>query len=463
MSVAPITIKQPQWESIKLTKWIGEISALAGASDANSVSGSSYGVTANGQFVYDGACTSGSNIVSSATAKFAESDIGKIIFGATGTGIAAQSTIVSVLSSNSVLISTNATESSTGMLMGWGTDDSLACANAWAAAQAAGQYLALPSGFIFVQYSLFNPISNTPTNQMGLYSLGFSTLVPTPNFDFTTIPGSTNGMFFNCEFESGLYLFPNNAYLSNIGVFGGGQTLSGGTHSCSIFSLGQAHVQNLWIWNYGNADTSLVAVTATGPANFDGLYIYVAGAVGLRIEGSTTQVVALYNGSYSSAQPISLQVSNGLLNSYGSYWGQTSSNPAVSVAVGAIFNSYGDQFTGGAGGTGARSIDALGTVNLSGAQVVSNANQYGFNIGTAGRVNLLGGCQINLSAASAIVAEITGSGVLYDDGTTDYIAGTTPAAITSATAGSATLPIAAVGFKIIDVNGSPFKIPYYNL
>lgn len=33
---------------------------------------------------------------------------------------------------------------------------------------------------------------------------------------------------------------------------------------------------------------------------------------------------------------------------------------------------------------------------------------------------------------------------------------------TSATAGSATLPAAPVGFINITVNGQPFKVPYYN-
>lgn len=33
----------------------------------------------------------------------------------------------------------------------------------------------------------------------------------------------------------------------------------------------------------------------------------------------------------------------------------------------------------------------------------------------------------------------------------------------SATAGSATLPAAPVGFINVTVNGKPFKVPYYNL
>lgn len=34
---------------------------------------------------------------------------------------------------------------------------------------------------------------------------------------------------------------------------------------------------------------------------------------------------------------------------------------------------------------------------------------------------------------------------------------------TTATSGSATLPANPVGFIIVNVNGKPFKVPYYNL
>jgi hypothetical protein len=399
----------------------------------NSVLGKAYGITANGQFVFDAVSTANSKTITSATANFTSGDVGKIVFGTDNTGTVTappQGVITSVVNANTITVSNAATASKTGVILGWGTDDTVACNAAWAAALAQQQYLELPSGFIFVQASLFNPVNTTPTKQIGLFSDGFSSLVPTPNFDFTTIPGSTNGMFFNCEFISGTFLFPNNAYIANIGVFGGNQSLSGQTHNCSIFDFGQVRAENIWVWNYGNADNALVAVTATGPANFDGLYIYVAGHTGLLVQGDLTQVVALSNGSYSAGQVISLSVIAGaLLNSYGSYWGTNTGNPSVRIATGGVFNSYGDMFTGGFGYTNARSIDVSGTANIIGG-IFENANEYGLNILSGGRA-FISQSYINLTGSASAVALINAAGVFVDDGTNNYVAGT-PAVIAAA-------------------------------
>ena len=90
------------------------------------------------------------------------------------------------------------------------------------------------------------------------------------------------------------------------------------------------------------------------------------------------------------------------------------------------------------GGTGATT--AAGARNNLGLGTMSTQNE------TA--VNITGG---NLSGVTVTASSLTGNVAL------------TNSTATTATAGTHTLPSSPVGFVIVNINGTNFKLPYYNL
>lgn len=79
--------------------------------------------TPDGQFKVDAAVTTGSPVLTSATANFQSADVGKhIVVGVAGNAIL-RSTIVSVESSTSVTMADNAAHTVTGKGVSWGTDN----------------------------------------------------------------------------------------------------------------------------------------------------------------------------------------------------------------------------------------------------------------------------------------------------------------------------------------------------
>lgn len=101
-----------------------------------------YGAKGDGQFVTDGAITTGQNVLSSPQGRFVSGDVGKhiMIKGAGNSAIFTLSaTITQYNSPTSVTISTNAVTTVTNALVMWATDDTTAIQNA---INAAGTYAA---------------------------------------------------------------------------------------------------------------------------------------------------------------------------------------------------------------------------------------------------------------------------------------------------------------------------------
>lgn len=402
------------------------------SSSANVINAASFGVKANGQFVYD-AVSNSTHTITSASANFTAADIGKIVFGIDSSGNPTsppQGVITSINNAHSIQVSVAANASNTAVSLGWGTDDSAACANAWNAAVAAETLLILPAGYIFVQSPQFNITtlqSQSLTKALGINSTGFSTIVPTPNFNFALAPFPTSGLF--CNWGSGnVDMFPNNFILSNFGVYGGNQSLSGNASTNSILNLQQAILDNIWVWSYGNKANSLTGVTLNGPVQAKLLAVDGAGGTGISIEGTAGQFVILSDGTYSTNCNICLVVNSGAqLNSYGSLWGPSASNPVVSVSSGGILNMFGDYFfLGGFGFSNARSLDTTGTVNLIGCNITNSVNQYGIVV-RAGSITTVSHTTFNLTAANAAVLLLASANLIFnDDGTNTYVAGTVP-------------------------------------
>ncbi|MFJ8016227.1 hypothetical protein [Streptomyces sp. NPDC096339] len=119
--------------------WTGGATASPWVFD---VTASAYGAVGNGQVVNDGAMTSGSSTLTSATANFQAGDVGKAISvkGAAATGVTTLVTAISSrVSATQVTLAAPAATTVTSAVVIWGTDDTAAIQ---AAVDAAEAYLA---------------------------------------------------------------------------------------------------------------------------------------------------------------------------------------------------------------------------------------------------------------------------------------------------------------------------------
>lgn len=144
------------------------------------VTASAYGATGNGKVVGDGAMSSGSAVLTSATAAFTAADIGKAISvkGAAATGV---TTLVTTIASrqSATQVTLSAANASGGALSNaviiWGTDDTAAIQAAVDAAEAylaAGHTLArvyFPAGAYVVAGALNNTKSGNGQIVFGVY------------------------------------------------------------------------------------------------------------------------------------------------------------------------------------------------------------------------------------------------------------------------------------------------------
>jgi hypothetical protein len=107
-----------------------------------------YGAVADGKQVGDGAITASSSNLISATASFANSDVGKpvVVFGAGTSGANLATTIQSFTSSTTVVLAAPAVTTVSSANVLWGTDDTAAINAAIAAVSTTGGLLFFPPG-----------------------------------------------------------------------------------------------------------------------------------------------------------------------------------------------------------------------------------------------------------------------------------------------------------------------------
>lgn len=264
------------------------------------INASDFGVTANGQAVFDAQITNGSNVVSSASASFSSADIGKIIFGTTGpqAGFSGggpdslsvlalpQGTITGILSSTSVTVSSTGNSSASGSADGvllWGSDDSAGLTASWNAATANPHALALqlPAGLMFTQMAQFlSPSNSASRNEItGPVSLGItvsgwgklsSLIVPTPDFDFTTATGKQNSCFFGSDGIS----------VNNLGIWGGGYNNVPSNSKTIMYNGNDGYVTHVIIAGWGANTAGMVGLVAA--QYIDDVIIIGGGGTGLQ-------------------------------------------------------------------------------------------------------------------------------------------------------------------------------------
>ena len=111
---------------------------------------SAYGAKGDGKIVYDGAINASSTTLTSATASFGSTDVGKLIVvkGAGASGVALSTTIASYINSTSVTLTSAAGTTVTGAKTVFGTNDTAALQAAITAAATGGTLL--PGGTVLV-------------------------------------------------------------------------------------------------------------------------------------------------------------------------------------------------------------------------------------------------------------------------------------------------------------------------
>lgn len=122
-----------------------------------------FGAKGDGKRVTDAVLTSGSGVVTSATAAFTPADVGKLAnaWKEGGTATIALGTIASYQSATQVTLSNNASSSASGCILRWGTDDRTAINDALAAVvNRGGGRVYIPRG-IYKLSGTFNGTTNS--------------------------------------------------------------------------------------------------------------------------------------------------------------------------------------------------------------------------------------------------------------------------------------------------------------
>ena len=227
-----------------------------------------YGATGNAQAVND-AVSSGTNVVTSATANFTQANVGKVCWGvAPGetTPIARVpfSTVTAVINATTIHISQTLDSGYSSIFFVWGTDDTAALIAAGLAAQAGGTgdgagETAVGVGVVYVPTGgyIFTKQCFAPTVDSGFSLIGDgprkTVFFPSVTFDFTTV-SNNGGMLFDsrgvgnsdAQMEVGRFSINGSGY--NFNPSGVGKSTIAAL-DCSI-AVGGVH--DIYIQNFGS-------------------------------------------------------------------------------------------------------------------------------------------------------------------------------------------------------------------
>jgi len=155
------------------------------------VKGADYGAKGDGQFVRDGAITSGLAVLTSASGRFVAGDVGKLILVQFAGASSAQllTTIASFQSSTQVTLTANAGTTATNAFVLWGSDDTASFTSWLAACQVIpGARGVIPPGIYCINGALPNITAPVDITGSGC-SEQFGSLVSFPNS--VNIPGQS--------------------------------------------------------------------------------------------------------------------------------------------------------------------------------------------------------------------------------------------------------------------------------
>jgi hypothetical protein len=240
-----------------------------------------YNAAGDAQMATDAVVTSGSHIVTSATANFQGSAVGKAVwvneFG-TGNTILAPTTITSVDSSSQIYVTGTGVSSGTGALT-WGTDDTAAFEGAFNDAIAAQSLtLSLQSGGVIYAPSGAYMIASRWYNNLSAYQSGKSNapsvkgdgkletvFVISPSIP---IPGDGTGIF--------MQVVGSRADFTGFTIHGG-YKLFATVFDQDMWRITQANSINVRSVNIlgmgGSSASAAIAVRGTGHSTFEDMYV----------------------------------------------------------------------------------------------------------------------------------------------------------------------------------------------
>lgn len=445
-----------------------------------------YGAKGDAQKVTDGA--GGVGYITSSTANFQASDVGKVIWAVTGDTsgtVLVQTTIASIVSSTRVNLASGGVGANTGLVVVWGTDDTAALQAASTAAVA--MYHGGGGSTNAIQLT-----SNPPT----IYCPAGGYIFQKLPFDFTKQGYAFAGPNFIGDGANATYFYPSANYDFTTTYANRGMMVSGGYGYQAIMSGWTLDGTNCArpsgaAYYYGaelNAKTiSDVVVTGFNASGVGGGIICEATNVigctaagnavaGWIFEPGPTTVVG---GLFSNSNPASAVVtgfSTPTINGSISFHGTTFDEPGLQVLNSLNVSLHGCTIYGGDpngclyvdgtssvyiyGGT----IGAFGTpTNATGLKIASGGlvAAYGAYIYGRGSSYALNNSGTFIDGGGNTIVNNTSSNVFTGSGTIESAFNNTTA--TSASAGShGAVPNQVAGYLIATVNGTVVKIPYFS-
>jgi hypothetical protein len=405
LSTAPFTLNYCSstntWQAISLAPSTSGIPANNG----NIYYATNYGVKADAQAVFDGTCTNGSNVVTSATAHF--QTLAKIRIGETiwvinpGAGrlSVAMTTVQSIDSDSQIHTVANGTADCSGAQnIVWGDDDTAALNAMWL--HVIGDTLncgsvVLPNAMMMISGAIMNtlPSSGNVTSPCafgllnpsigGMYWQG-TAFAPTPNFDLTTCSGtgkdsSCIGIGYN--------------FLQNFNIYGFGlaSTSVPGTTATIVHVHSPNMMYNVSCQNWAQADSNLSAfINDFSLAYFQFPQFFSCGGLGPSFTANAIAgpVIGGYVGGASGSGETAIVINSGAPGmDFFSNWFNGGSNDVCGLKVNGFAHFFGMPMASNS--TGNEMCVPGGTATMEGgilAHAQAIAGRYALNITSGGTV-----------------------------------------------------------------------------
>jgi hypothetical protein len=282
-----------------------------------------YGAKGDGKHVNDGAITTGTATLTSATAGFTAADVGKLCYvaGAGAAGAQLATTISAFTNSTTVTLAANASTTVSGAAVDYGTDDTAAINAAITAVPTAGATIVVPIGVFMVTSSLLIQKPNVVFMGQGsgeksiIYDSpdtgGYGSCIKTNlNIDVFKVYRQAQGRFAGIRFTN-LQVRGGSRSGTSIGIRTTSDTAGQSPDDfttidhCVVINLGTGiklersdacHVHDNWISENGNGiyygDPGGTNQTAAVHANIHNNGIYDNNAYGIKVESCSRVKIA---------------------------------------------------------------------------------------------------------------------------------------------------------------------------
>jgi len=357
-----------------------------------------FGAKGDTQFVTD-AATSGSNIVSSATANFKSTDVGKlcwVVQDSSGLLIVGQGTIASVISATEITVTGAFNAGYSFLRLVWGSDDTaalIAASNAATATAPNGsgkRTVYCPSGGYIFQSRPFNNVGDsgagtpdTPGYDLRGDGVRNTCFYPSPNFDFTSTSGNGGMLVANVDCFS--------ATMSGFSVDGSNIPFtSSGAENCYLLDLSSTQLNENLLVERTNGNLSGINGDGTEGVwiNVQASYIQSATSygIGINIVSASGAIFLACQGGNCAQNMVPTNITGGLHSGGGIIFiGGEIYGVELINSTGVIF--HGTQFYSPASGYALTLTDG------------SSANLFGCAIGPNGGDDFRGGISIDATSS----------------------------------------------------------------